>query len=860
VNCAYADNQPEYSLLPVSSVNGIHEEFSAKVVLPSFLDPSLREARGESTWKTEKRAKKDAAFQAYLALYRAGLVNDNLMPAHKEKYVVDDDDDGQSTSTQMHANLVQGSECLNPWADIVELRRCHEPLVPTRICIESRPLGMNVPQMVLLLPIYLPVDLSFDLFWNDQITLKVRLSRDDAVAYMDVDDIAEFSSQLVSSAFHSNVPSGGHDLITLFWPVTAPSDNVKHWIRSIKGNFAAAEIARESYVGDLQNLGLASHTEAYARPFTIEKILDTRRAEDRSRDAEDDTLNSSLEEVYLQGATLPKRTDFLHPIPHDAKAPMHHTAKQCVPISSSSISRFPAIYSRFALFIPSIAHKIGVFLLAEKLCKTILADVRFEDLHLVATAISASSARESTDYQRLEFLGDSLLKFMTSIHLTAAHPVWHEGLLSSSKDKIVSNNRLSRAALDMGLDKYILTKAFTGRKWRPTYISDFSEPGELKTRELSSKVLADVVEALLGASYMDGGIERLLNCLRIFLPEVKWGRIDEQIDALNQAASSSAEVAGLPKLLQVEDMIGYQFTKRSLLLEASTHPCSKDHGVSYQRLEFLGDSVLDHIVVQELFKAPRDLSHQEMHLIRSTLVNADFLAYLCMSLYTTEEREEPEVPGQAHVSMVPTVRKLYLWHFMRHSASWEIVNAQQQAFQRYERCGDKIREALENSSAYPWALLAQIEAAKFFSDLIESILGAIFVDTHGDLDTCRHFLHHIGLLPYLQRIHRDHIDLLHPRNRLQHAAGSDKVEFHTTADKVVSESEGSTVSWTCAIRVNGEDIAELKDGLNKIEVVTRTCSLAATILEMQAAECMEVDDAVVEHLDNLIAAEDSDGS
>jgi len=46
-----------------------------------------------------------------------------------------------------------------------------------------------------------------------------------------------------------------------------------------------------------------------------------------------------------------------------------------------------------------------------------------------------------------------------------------------------------------GLDSFIITKPFTGHKWRPIYIEDILEVGpETNKRELSTKVLADVVE------------------------------------------------------------------------------------------------------------------------------------------------------------------------------------------------------------------------------------------------------------------------------------------------------------------------------------------------------------------------------
>jgi hypothetical protein len=52
----------------------------SEVHLPLSLEPSVRIAKSHRSWETAKAAKKDAAFHAYEALYRAGLVNDNLLP------------------------------------------------------------------------------------------------------------------------------------------------------------------------------------------------------------------------------------------------------------------------------------------------------------------------------------------------------------------------------------------------------------------------------------------------------------------------------------------------------------------------------------------------------------------------------------------------------------------------------------------------------------------------------------------------------------------------------------------------------------------------------------------------------------
>lgn len=55
--------------------------FSCTVILPSSVDPSVREFSSSQLWGTEKMAKMDAAFQAIMALYRVGLLNNHFLPA-----------------------------------------------------------------------------------------------------------------------------------------------------------------------------------------------------------------------------------------------------------------------------------------------------------------------------------------------------------------------------------------------------------------------------------------------------------------------------------------------------------------------------------------------------------------------------------------------------------------------------------------------------------------------------------------------------------------------------------------------------------------------------------------------------------
>lgn len=171
-----------------------------------------------------------------------------------------------------------------------------------------------------------------------------------------------------------------------------------------------------------------------------------------------------------------------------------------------------------------------------------------------------------------------------------------------------------------GLDKFILTKAFTGLKWRPLYIGDLLSEQTTKTRKMSSKTLADVVEALIGAACLDGGPEKAVACLAIFLPSVPWSIALKAGQLLYDVYEQQGQLLKLPP--HVEQIIDYRFNLRNLLLEALTHP--SHHGpnasASYQRLEFIGDSILDNIITTTAFAHEPPIVTHKLHLIRTALV------------------------------------------------------------------------------------------------------------------------------------------------------------------------------------------------------------------------------------------------
>ncbi len=109
---------------------------------------------------------------------------------------------------------------------------------------------------------------------------------------------------------------------------------------------------------------------------------------------------------------------------------------------------------------------------------------QFRDPELLKLALTHGSAGQGTDNQRLEFLGDSLLNLCVSRLIFRERPDWSEGAMSKLRGLLVCTDALHDWATDIGL------QLITGSR-AP------KQPGALR------KPLADAMEALLGAIYLD---------------------------------------------------------------------------------------------------------------------------------------------------------------------------------------------------------------------------------------------------------------------------------------------------------------------------------------------------------------------
>ncbi|KAF8963391.1 hypothetical protein BDZ97DRAFT_1919826 [Flammula alnicola] len=544
---------------------------------------------------------------------------------------------------------------------------------------------------------------------------------------------------------------------------------------------------------------------------------------------------------------FPPRTNFLIPTPFQATTT--DTAKEPPPLiylipQYSGVVLLAPEETEYSFLLPSILRYLSMSMTAHSLRKNLFDSTPISEIpvSLLTVAITAPASGERLNYQRMETLGDTVLKFITGVQLLAEYPLWHEGYLSRKKDHAVSNVRLAKEDISRGVYRWIIRDVMLGKKWKPKYFtikeaantppSPVVQPTDppmqqdaekahdatttpkkkksKKSQQLSTKVLADVVESIIGAAYLHGSFALGYECIKFFDLGLKWEPLPDRISQLLSRVDSltaQAEDLNFPtQLADVERMLGYTFQRKLLLIEALTHASYQQDNrtPSYERMEFLGDSVLDMIVTDYLYHAPgKNYSPGHMHLRKSAVVNAHILAYICLKTRTTVDAVMPHPNANGRIEVTNDAQEIYLWKCLLHSNS-KVLEDQLNTFTRFRKRKDEIEESLMGGPIFPWAALTRLQAPKFFSDMIESIIGAIFLDSNGSIPLVRSILERLGIMPLLEHIVRDDVDVLHPVSRLSlWAQKRDK-----TIEYVIERSGGKV---SCAVVVDDKEEAKVTD-------------------------------------------------
>jgi len=144
--------------------------------------------------------------------------------------------------------------------------------------------------------------------------------------------------------------------------------------------------------------------------------------------------------------------------------------------------------------------------------------IRAHNMYLFECAFTHPSVNlnehKNEDYQRLEFVGDSVLGSIIATLSFNIHKDYHEGQLTRLRSSLVDTSSLSKLALSYNFDKYIkVGQSFT------------------QSVKNSPKILEDVFEAFIGAIYLDLGFKAAFKVVeKIFKNRIIHFNYEDAID------------------------------------------------------------------------------------------------------------------------------------------------------------------------------------------------------------------------------------------------------------------------------------------------------------------------------------------
>ena len=134
------------------------------------------------------------------------------------------------------------------------------------------------------------------------------------------------------------------------------------------------------------------------------------------------------------------------------------------------------------------------------------------ELALTHPSFNSSANTHHEDYERLEYMGDAVLDYVTADLIFRAYPNMAPGNMSKLRSYLVKSHSLSNYARKIELYKYIKV----GNSIPQDHVSK------------SDRILEDCLEALMGAVYLDQGIEVVFNLIKkmVYQDVLEYGKQD----------------------------------------------------------------------------------------------------------------------------------------------------------------------------------------------------------------------------------------------------------------------------------------------------------------------------------------------
>lgn len=431
-------------------------------------------------------------------------------------------------------------------------------------------------------------------------------------------------------------------------------------------------------------------------------------------------------------------------------------------VVSLTIVKLPVDIVAMVYNLPVIIYRLETCLIVLEACKSLSLDIR-PDLALEAMTKDSDNTEESLEeqvniqggmgknYERLEFLGDSFLKMSTTISLFTQIPNSNEFWYHVYRMELICNSTLFKNARELKLEESIRSKGFNRRIWYPDGLellkgkkNDSIQGKKGASRglhTLADKSIADVCEALIGASYLtthgQNRFDLAVQAVTKFVnhPNHKMMKYADYYAAYEVPEWQSAEPTAVQREVarQIEEQLGYKFKYPRLLRSAFMHP---SYGTiyeripSYQRLEFLGDALLDMVCVDFLFHRYPNADPQWLTEHKMAMASNQFLGCLCVAL-----------GFQTHMISMTSGLQAEITQY---------VAAIEQARKTAE---EEAESANLGRASYARNFWVEIQKPpKALPDLVEAYVGALFVDSEYDYGQVQRFFD-THMRPYFEDMH-----------------------------------------------------------------------------------------------------------
>jgi hypothetical protein len=386
----------------------------AVVHLPASMVPALRRFESSRSWYSQDLATKDAAFQAYQKLHDVGLVNKNLLPIQ---------DSDLLPPIEQRTAMEKVWEKINPWIHVAqEWQNANGQLHQRRLRISNQD-GSMVANIDVTLPVPVPYMQPLTLYWDSKEAWTV--TSEEAMrsfGRQDVMDgaIADHTRGLLALAFGHR-----HD-----WTDATKQHPVRLTVEGLGMDLAmdTEPFSMEAIKGRLSGHLLREPVERNA-PYLYRDWLPCKppaqevgRMWKKGRHGEESVQydDAPSDIPYVAVKAWPKKAGFFKRSLVGAES-KHSTKRypRLTPESMVAIDRHPPVLTHVGMLVPAITYALETYMLAHDLGEGLLETLQISDASAILTAISSSSAQLPTDYERIEFLGDSILKFCTTVNLTS---------------------------------------------------------------------------------------------------------------------------------------------------------------------------------------------------------------------------------------------------------------------------------------------------------------------------------------------------------------------------------------------------------------------------------------------------------